>query len=167
MRRLALITLVSAAATLGGAAAATAAPRVIGPDEYFLAQVNASSTTASPAIAVACVAGSSTGTPLPNQSAEVSYLAPPPELPPQIGFTGDAHRVGATLIYSFGTITVAAPLGTFRRYDDPLPIPTTLTVPCSGTGEVDFSPAGGGPKAITATVQVTFARIEVDPPAAA
>jgi hypothetical protein len=164
MRRCALVVIVNLVAILGGAGLAPAAQaRPIARQQYFLGLVDGAS--GAPTIDVACPGPASQGAPLPRQSVAVSFLAPPPELPAQVGFTGAAHRVAAALIYTLGDVSVVAPLGTLRFYNVGRAIPTTLRVPCSGSGEVVFSPVNGGSGARAATVTVTFVNIAVDPPA--
>lgn len=48
-----------------------------------------------------------------------------------------------------------------RDYAVSAPIPTSLTLPCSGSGTVAFVPEPTSPTAHTATVTVTFTSIGV------
>jgi hypothetical protein len=75
------------------------------------------------------------------------------------GYTGNSGtEIDVNLIYSIGTITVATPtFATLTYYDTKAEIPTSLTVPCSGTGVVVFTPSpdpDGSGKA--SDVDVTF-----------
>ena len=58
------------------------------------------------------------------------------------GYTGnDAAEINVNLFYSQGTISVLTPVfATLRYYDQKVEIPTALTVPCNGTGVLDFTP---------------------------
>lgn len=44
----------------------------------------------------------------------------------------------------------------FTRYDRPQPLPTSLTLPCAGTGTVWFTPIPVVPPSRAATVPVRF-----------
>jgi hypothetical protein len=44
----------------------------------------------------------------------------------------------------------------FTRYDRPQPLPTSLTLPCSGTGTVYFTPIPVVPPSRSATVPVRY-----------
>jgi hypothetical protein len=51
-------------------------------------------------------------------------------------------EINVNLVYSQGTITVVTPVfATLRYYDQKVEIPTSLTVPCNGTGVLDFTPS--------------------------
>jgi hypothetical protein len=43
-----------------------------------------------------------------------------------------------------------------RLYDQAAALPTSLTVPCSGSGLFAFVPAPGGPGSVPAMLKVTF-----------
>ncbi len=147
------------AATLaaGVVAAVPAAAGTIGPNQYFTGDV--SGRTASPApIQMACfgpVYPGETGHPLPGQYAQVDPA--PASSTADLGYTGSAGTaVSITLIITSGTIVRVVPLGTATDYGTPVPIPTTLTLPCYGSAQASFSPTPGSATAKSATLTVDF-----------
>jgi hypothetical protein len=76
------------------------------------------------------------------------------------GYTGNSGtQIDVNLTYSIGTISVST--GTFATltyYDTKSEIPTSLTVPCSGTGTLVFAPSPDTDgSAISSYVDVSFA----------
>lgn len=137
------IAIVSAAvAVVGGVFAIPAVARAgtVGPKQYFHGEVfGVTSSNAPDVIEVACAGPASTGHPLAGQSVAVHQFYPPTTT--TFGYTGYfGTEIDTSLIYSRGTITVSIPIATFTSYDDPAPIPTSITVPCSGTGVMSFNP---------------------------
>jgi hypothetical protein len=139
------------------AAPAMASGGPVGPKQYFYGEfLGLTSSTASNVIRVACAGPATTGHPVAGQ-----YLAAHQFYPPATtsGYTGNhATEIDVNLIYSVGTITVVTPtFATLLYYDTKSEIPTSLTVPCNGTGVLDFTPSpdpdGSG---ITSSVDVTF-----------
>lgn len=161
-RRLPL-TLGLACLLLAAAPAATAAASPVtvpvGPDQFFIGLVDGSNSTPVP-IQTSCagpVTSGETGHPLPGQTVEV---VPGSSDSSSIeGFTGSAATsIIADLIF---TPTPTGPtfieqVATFTSYDVIEPIPVTLTVPCSGNGEMSFMPNPGSPTAKPASVPVVF-----------
>jgi hypothetical protein len=145
----------------GGALAAPAMADSgpIGPKQYFYGEVfGLSSTTAAQnVIEVACAGPAATGHPVAGQ-----YVAAHQIFPPAItttGYTGnDGTEINVNLIYSQGTITVVTPVfATLRYYDQKVEIPTSLTVPCNGTGVLDFTPSPDPDNSgVASSVGVTF-----------
>ena len=52
--------------------------------------------------------------------------------------------------------TVFPRLARFAAYDAPQEIPTDMTLPCSGEGQIVFDPVDGGPNARASAVKVVF-----------
>lgn len=157
MRRLALpaavlLTLLGAA----GTAAAVTDPGPIGPNQYFSGIVNGK--TANAPILTDCVGpivAGQTGHPLSGQY--VLVTTPPATTTGDVGYTGSAAN-SVTAVLQGGPMVgpAATVIGTLTWYEVKLPIPTTLTVPCGGAGEVDFIPTSTSSTARTAVVSVSF-----------
>lgn len=161
------ITLASASALIAvgalaiPAAAATPVGR-IAPQQNFYGQVLGTvSITPLPTIAVECVSPvggtGETGHPLPGQSVEVQE-AQPTSSAASLGYTGNSGvEINASLIDSQGGVVVATPVATFLSYDVAMPIPTSITVPCSGVGVMSFAPSPNPDNSgIPSNVNVTF-----------
>jgi hypothetical protein len=152
--RLAKGLLVSAAAIVAASlwttASATAAPVPIGPNQYFSGLVNGTHNNA--VIKMVCPGPSSgqLGHPASGQTVSVTQLAST-----TAGFTGSlANSIAVT----FGTQSGTAGI-TLKYYDTPAAIPTTLLLPCSGTGQVRYDPEPTSPTARADVVTVTFVNI--------
>jgi hypothetical protein len=138
------IALASVSALIAGgalAAPATAQPSPVGPKQYFYGQVlGPTSGTALDVIEVACAGPAATGHPFPGQSVVVEQLFPP--VASTTGYTGNfGAEINADLTWSQGTITVVTHIATFLNYGVSMPIPTSITVPCSGKGVMSFAPS--------------------------
>jgi hypothetical protein len=140
-------------------AAGAAHPR-IRPNQEFVGLVNGSTGQRAPAaIKVACP-GPAQGQrthPLPHQTLAVSL---PPSTGGTVGNTGpDATHINAY----FGvppSSTASGGLATFRRYGRTKPIPTSITVPCSGKGYITFLPFPRVPgETVGFVVPIEFANI--------
>jgi hypothetical protein len=147
------------------AASATAVldPGPVGPNQYFTATVNpgSASTGTTPVIVVACpgpVGG--TGHPIAGQSVEASLLLPP-ITSTAVGFTGSAaHEID--VLFSGSAVTPATnPPIVISTYFVKVPIPTTLNLPCGGTGVVSFVPIPTSSTARGYAVKVEYANIAV------
>src|SRR5689334_11992936 len=148
MRKSAVVAAILA--SLGWAATAladgpTTSPiRPIGPDQFFEGMVNG--TPGSGTIALVCPRPSAGtparfGHPVAGQSVSVHQLFPPTATPAGLGFTGAASTISATLLVvspSSATAVQPIPLAVFAYYDDRVAIPTTLKLPCGGSGVVVF-----------------------------
>jgi hypothetical protein len=157
---------VAATALIGGTAVADAAVPShgkIGPRQYFVGLVNGSSGLAHHAqIRVACpgpIRSGETTHPLQGQTLKVTRA---PAIIAKDGFTGPR----GTHINAYLGIPPAAADGggiaSFAYYDTPKPIPTTLTVPCSGSGFVTFIPFPRDPgKSRSFVVPVDYVNIAV------
>jgi len=99
---------------------------------------------------VLCPASTTTGHALAHQPLEVS---PPGPAGDALGFTGTkATHIVAELIVT----NSVAKLATFTHYGKQASFPSSLEVPCSGTGDVRFVPVSGSPNARPYDVTVTF-----------
>ncbi|MFJ6216645.1 hypothetical protein ACIQGZ_25435 [Streptomyces sp. NPDC092296] len=154
--RLALSAGVLATAVVTGAPCAWAGgvvdPAPIGPGQYFTGLVNGSGSGA--VIQMACfgplVVGQ-TGHPLAGQTVTV-LPASASSSSKDVGYTGSANAVDVV----FGVSASSLPL-TLRTYAVRAAIPTSLTLPCYGTGTVAFVPNPSSPTALPAYVTVTYA----------
>jgi hypothetical protein len=93
------------------------------------------------------------GHPLAGQTVEV---LPSPSVMAG-GFTGQTHQIAADAVFSSPVAASAIPrLTVFSFYGIAAPIPTSVLLPCWGSGRVVFTPTAGGPTARAAVVAVTF-----------
>jgi hypothetical protein len=138
------------------AVAAPASATAIGPDQYFVADVNGRNTGPAP-IDMACfgpIIQGQLGHPLAGNYVEV---LPPVTSAGSVGYTGSlGDSVDVSIIFSTGTITVDEPIGTLTSYGTKLLISTQLSFPCSGVGTAVFTPSPNSPTAEPATLAVTF-----------
>jgi hypothetical protein len=141
------------------AAASTAQATTVGPHQYFVGQVFGN--TAQSTIQVVCGGVQASGHPASGQTVEVTQIIPP--VTTTVGYTGGlAVEIDAALILPTTPTSGKVPVATFTQYSLKLPIPTSITVPCSGTGVMNFSPYpldSGTPS----NVQVTFVSLPVTP----
>lgn len=155
------IAVASASALIAGGALAipaTAQASPIGPKQYFYGQVfGTNSTSLQDVIAVACNGPGATGHPLPGQAVEVQQVFPPTPSA-TLGYTGNyGVEINASLIYSLGDLSVITPVATFLSYGVAMAIPTSITVPCSGSGVMNFAPYKNPDNSgIPSNVNVTF-----------
>jgi hypothetical protein len=154
------IMLASACALIAGgalASPASAQASPVGAKQYFDGQVfgSASASAAQGVIRVACAGPAATGHPLPGQSVAVHQIFPPATT---AGYTGNfGTKISADLTWSRGTITVVTAIATLTSYDVQAPIPTTITVPCSGSGVMSFTPSPDPDNSgMASDVSVTF-----------
>jgi hypothetical protein len=139
------IAIVSAPALLAVGALAVASPaqaspaqgNSVGPGQFFTGEVFGN--TGQSIINVVCPAAATTGHPEAGQTVEVLQLFPP--VTATAGYTGDeAVEIDTSLIYPAGSSSSGTPIATFTEYSLKLPIPTSITVPCTGGGVMHFSP---------------------------
>jgi hypothetical protein len=168
LRRFFVGTVALLAASVVVVATASAAPIVVppqekvGPHQIFGGLVNGKSGIGTPApIRMACfgaVHPGETGHPMSGQTVEVFR---PEAIVGHFGYTGSS----ATHIVAFfgplppTPVIVASSVSTvtFTRYDVKKPIPTSLKLPCDGTGSVTFVPLPQSPpNSRDATVQVAY-----------
>jgi len=157
------------AATLlmvASAGAATTLPGKIGPNQAFVGLVNGKTGVGTHAqIRVACpgpVHNGETTHPLPHQPLEVTR---PSAVAANFGNTG-AHGTHISAFMgippSGATPPTTGALPTFWRYGVKKPIPTTINVPCSGTGYITFIPFPRDPGSSKAfVVPVDFVNVAV------
>jgi hypothetical protein len=155
------IAIASAVMLVTGAAVATPAMAdgaQVAPKQYFYGEFfGLTSTTTSDVIDVSCPTPAATGHPVAGQYVAAHQIFPPAGT--TYGYTGNyGTEIDVNLIYSVGTITVMTPtFATLTYYDTKAEIPTSLTLPCSGSGVLAFTPSpdpdGSGR---TSDVDVTF-----------
>jgi hypothetical protein len=144
----------------GGALAAPAMADggQVGPKQYFDGEVfGLSPATAPDVIDVNCAGVATTGHPAAGQYVAAHQFFPP--VTTAYGYTGNfGTEIDVNLTWSVGTITVVTPVfAKLTFYDTKAEIPTSLTVPCGGTGVASFTPSSdpdGSGKA--SEVDVTF-----------
>jgi hypothetical protein len=137
---------------------------VVGPKQFFTGVINGKdgNTTIPITIKMDCfgpVYPGQTGHPMGGQTLAVHQLFPPSSTTGSLGETGGDSTIGVF----FGAPPPAASVGpaaeetlVFTRYDKPKPLPTSLTLPCGGTGTVWFSPIPVVPPSRSASVPVDF-----------
>ena len=147
---------IAAAMGLVFTAAASAAPTPvqdpvpIGPNEYFSGYINGHP-PGQAVIKVICPGPTNTGHPAGNQTVEVKTAQPTSTF--DIGYTGSA---GTKITATLAPTATTSILATFTSFFVPKKIPTSITVPCSGSGRVVFRPAPTSPTAKSAVLPVTF-----------
>jgi hypothetical protein len=148
--------------TTTNAAAVVPPHGTVGPHQVFGGLVNGLSGFASPApIRMACfgaVHPGETGHPMSGQTVEVFR---PEAIVGHFGYTGaDATHIVAFFGPLPPTPVVVPPTAstvTFTKYDVKKPIPTSLRLPCDGTGSVAFIPLPQSPPSSRdATVPVRY-----------
>jgi hypothetical protein len=150
----------------GAGAASASRPGKIGPNQAFVGLVNGKTGAGSHAqVRVACagpIRPGETTHPLPNQPLEVMR---PSAAAANFANTG-AHGTHITAFLgippSAGTPPSSGALPTFWHYGVEKPIPTTIEVPCSGSGYITFIPFPRDPGSSKAfVVPVDFVNIAV------
>lgn len=151
----------AAMGTVIGVALATANPAgadvtiPIGPDQVFHGLVNGVHDKAQ--ITVVCpgpVMPGQTGHPAAGQTISVA------QGPTSSGVGGYTGSAGTSVVAGFSTWS-SATVWKFTTYNDPQPIPTTISVPCSGSNTISFVPQPTSSTAKTDQVTVTFVNIAV------
>lgn len=162
-RSLGLLGLAVAAVTGAGLAAGTAqaspaqATTTVGHKQYFTGVINGidGNTTNPITIKMTCTGSGQTGHPQAGQTLAVHQLFPPGS--GSLGYTGKDARIGVFFKVPPPAVAQAgtsAPV--FTRYDRPRPLPTSLVLPCAGTGTVWFTPIPVVPPSRSATVPVRY-----------
>jgi len=135
----------------------------VGPHQYFEGLVNGQPGSGSPVpIKVACfgpVMPGEKGHPLAGQTVEVTR-----PLVIVLGHSGYTGKNATSIVAFFGPppptpspVPPRASTVTFTRYDVKKPIPTSVLLPCSGTGLVYFIPfPQSPPSSRDATVSVSY-----------
>jgi hypothetical protein len=147
--------LIAAAMGLSLAATASAAARQqdpvpIGPNEFFRGFIN-NHPPGKAVITVICPGPVNTGHPAAGQKIEVKTAQSTSTF--DTGFTGSAGKKITAALAPAATTTI---LASFTSYFVPKNIPTSITVPCSGTGKVVFRPSPTSSTAKSAVLPVTF-----------
>jgi hypothetical protein len=128
-------------------------PVPIGPNEFFSGFIN-NHPPGKAVIKVICPGPANTGHPAGKQTIEVKTAQPTSTF--DAGFTGSAgKKITATLLPAATTAVLAS----FTSFFVPKKIPTSITVPCSGTGTVIFAPSPPSSTAMSAKLPVTFLNI--------
>jgi hypothetical protein len=140
--------------TVVAGVASPAAATSVGPGQYFRGYVNGTATNA--IIQMGCFGpAGGTGHPLSGQYVLASQV--PNSTTTNVGYTGtSANAIAVALVLHSSSGTTTYPIGTITVYDAKLAIPTTLTLPCSGSGNVVFTPTPTSSSAKAATVAVTL-----------
>ncbi len=148
----------AASATMSTAAGAAAHQRV-GPHQYFDGLVNGSIGAGKPAIIKVVCPGPEgrSGHPLGGQTVEVTE---PKAILSTSGYTGK-HATSIGVFFGAPPPTAVGPgQVSFARYGVAKPIPTSLSLPCGGTGHVTFVPfPQSPPTSRAATVKVEYANV--------
>ncbi len=154
-RRVKWIAVVAAALVMslstGGTLAWAQSPKgsSVGPHQFFVGTVNGLAANA--VITVVCPGPSDVGHAVSGQTLQVNAAA---DTGTNVGFTGSkAKKIVADLAIAK---KANGSLATFTRYGVPKPFPTSLLLPCSGTGIVIFDPTPGSKTAVAYEVSVTF-----------
>jgi hypothetical protein len=159
-RSSAILGLTVAAVTAMGLQAAPAQAIPVGPKQYFTGVINGKpgNTTTPITIKMACfgpIHPGQTGHPMGGQTLAVHQLFPP--APGSLGYTGTDSKIGVFFTAPPPAAAQAnATTPVFTRYDRPQPLPTSLTLPCAGTGTVWFTPIPVVPPSRAATVPVRY-----------
>jgi hypothetical protein len=129
----------------------------VAPHEFFSATVNGSTGEEGPVkVAVVCAGPSATGHPLAGQTVGVKLVPVPSSGATSLGYTGSN---GTSIGAFFGAPPPANGTGAgsvnFRVYRTKL-IPTSLVLPCSGSGHVTFVPLPNLPPAQGISIPVEF-----------
>jgi hypothetical protein len=155
-RTVSRILLASASAlAIGGALAtpALAQGNPVAPQQYYYGEVFGTASNANPdVILVNCAGPATTGHPASGQSVAAHQIFPP--VPTTAGYTGtSANEIAADLAWPTATGTPVH-VGEILFYDTTVSIPTSITVPCSGSGVAIFTPSpdtGGTPSYVNVT----------------
>jgi hypothetical protein len=163
LRRTAPLSAAAALALATAPLASADAIAAVGPNQYFTAQVNGpASSTGSSVIKVVCpgpVTPGELGHPVSGQTVEAFLVLPPVTVPNQLGFTGSAaHQID--VFFTPASSGTAAPV-VLTAYGVVAKIPTTLLLPCGGSGVVSFVPEPGSTTARSYQVPVVYENIAV------
>lgn len=160
----ALVPAVAALAVAGLAAPAASADMVVpvGPDQYFTGAVNptVATPTGTPIIKVVCpgaIYPGETGHPVSGQYVEAFELLPPVTAA-AVGFTGSA-ATQIDVLFSGASTAVVNPPVVIDAYSVLVAIPTSLNLPCGGSGKASFVPIPTSATARGYAVDVQYADI--------
>jgi hypothetical protein len=154
----ALVAVTAVVSLSTGVGAAGAQPRSGGSihgHQFFVGTVNG--LESNPAVRVLCPGPANSGRPLGGQTLQVGL---PAATATHRGFTGSkAKAIVATLSTATGA---ASFLAKFTAYGVDAAFPTSLTVPCGGTGVVSFAPRPASSTSKADDVSVTFVNMGAD-----
>src|ERR1700761_7932020 len=165
----------TAAVSAGGAlvlalpANAQPAQILVGPKQYFAGHVNGNSgQSVLSALGCPVVTPVSTGTganaapdghAMPGQTVSAQFFPVPP--PTAVGtnflcYTGRATKIRGELVTNLlnPPLSYLTPIAVLTSYNTPAPIPTTLSLPCNATYQMEFMPISGGKNARTSIVNL-------------
>jgi hypothetical protein len=159
-----IFLLVLAATAAAALPAGAAGKGKVGPEQYFTGVINGTDgNTINPiTIEMGCFGPlhpGQTGHPLKGQTLAVHQMFPPGQASGSLGYTGNGSEIGVFFHAppsARSRARAAAGTPVFTRYDKPRPLPTSVTLPCSGTGTVWFVPIPGVPPSTSASVPVQF-----------
>jgi hypothetical protein len=126
------VVLVALLVSVGALGSAAGAQTRIGPDQHFIGLVNGSNDN--PVVYTICAGPSWPGRTGPVAGRQSMSVA---EVAGGAGYTGLFNRIYAW--FDPADPTAAPTQLRFRRYGTPRSIPTSIRVPCDGTGRVTFS----------------------------
>jgi hypothetical protein len=109
-------------------------------------------------IKVLCPGPANSGHALSGQTLAVARTGPSSATP---GSTGSR---ASAIIANLAITDVTASLATLRKYGSTAPFPTSLSLPCSGSGVVSFDPTPGSASGVAYDVTVTFENVGTDVP---
>jgi hypothetical protein len=146
------------------AMALPAQAHAVGPKQYFTGVINGQdgNTTTPITIVMACSGSSKagqTGHPVAGQTLAVHQLFPPKGTAGSLGQTGNDSQIEVFFGAPPPGAAAARPATAtpvFTSYDKTKPLPTSLTLPCSGTGTVWFTPVPVVPPSQSASVPVRY-----------
>jgi hypothetical protein len=113
---------------------AASAQQAIGPNQHFIGLVNGSNNT--PVVNTVCPGPITLGRTGPVAGGQTLLVA---EVVRGKGFTGLFKQVYAWFVPSGKSPQPPVVLVKFKRYGVPKAIPSTVRVPCTGKGKVEFS----------------------------
>ena len=159
-----VVSVIATGLLLPGVSSAATHPKV-GPHQYFAGSVNGSLGTSTPAVIKVVCPGpeAQRGHPLSGQTVEVRLAVATTR---SVGYTGnDATSIG-TFFGPPPPTTTGPGQVSFREYGVPKAVPTSLSLPCQGTGVVTFVPFPESPPiSRSASVPVQYENIAVAPAA--
>jgi hypothetical protein len=124
---------IAAAALFAFAGVPASAQQPIGPNQHFAGRVNGTRTSA--VVHTVCAGPASAGRTGPVAGGQTLAVVRAAQ---GHGYTGPFSQIYAWFVPPSGTTTAPVQLK-FTSYNAPQAIPTSVKVPCDGTGKVEFS----------------------------
>ncbi|HEY5835318.1 hypothetical protein [Streptomyces sp.] len=156
-RTVAALALGAGSFGLSGVTAAGASAAPVAPHQWFVGQVGGVSANAT--IKVGCFGPATpgqTGHPIAGQYVSVAPAVTVTS--PEVGYTGEAAD---RVVVDFGSGTSTGTAAVLKEYGVRAAIPTTIDLPCLGTGRVLFIPVPTSTTARAAAVTVTYVNVGV------